>query len=164
MILSSIRAIGTGTYIISLIFKYFFRINAKSKFLFHYTARTSYSDRIILTGDPRIKNAYLSFAACSGAYIQAKNGVKIDTSVLIGPSVKIISANHNNVNKNTFDNSVPIELCRNVWIGCNVVILPGVSIGENTIIGAGSVVAKSLPSNVVAVGNPCSIIKELNIK
>ena len=51
----------------------------------------------------------------------------------------------------------PITIEDNIWIGANVTVLPGVTIGENTIIGAGSVVNKSIPSNVVAVGNPCKV-------
>ena len=54
-----------------------------------------------------------------------------------------------------------IEIGNNVWIGGNVTILPGVSIGDNTTIGAGSVVTKDIKSNVVAAGNPCKVIKEL---
>ena len=48
-----------------------------------------------------------------------------------------------------------------MWIGGNVVVLPGVTIGDNVVIGAGSVVNKDIPSNVVAVGNPCKVIKEI---
>lgn len=55
----------------------------------------------------------------------------------------------------------PIKVGNNVWIGGNVVVLPGVAIGDNTIVGAGSVVTKDIPPNVVAVGNPCRVIKEL---
>ena len=55
----------------------------------------------------------------------------------------------------------PIKVGNNVWIGGNVIVLPGVTIGNNTIIGAGSVVTKNIPSNVVAVGNPCRVIKQL---
>ena len=55
----------------------------------------------------------------------------------------------------------PIKVGNNVWIGGNVVVLPGVTIGDNVVIGAGSVVTKDIPSNVVAVGNPCRVIKEL---
>ena len=49
----------------------------------------------------------------------------------------------------------------NVWIGGNVVVLPGVTIGDNVVIGAGSVINKDIPSNSVAVGNPCKVIKEI---
>ena len=55
----------------------------------------------------------------------------------------------------------PVTVGHNVWIGGNVVILPGVSIGDNSIIGGGSVVTKDIPANVIAVGNPCKVIREL---
>ena len=55
----------------------------------------------------------------------------------------------------------PIKVGNNVWIGGNVTVLPGVSIGDNVVIGAGSVVTKDIPSNVIAVGNPCRVIKEI---
>lgn len=56
----------------------------------------------------------------------------------------------------------PIEIGNNVWIGGNVTILPGVKIGDDSVIGAGSVVTKDIPSDVIAVGNPCKPIKEIN--
>lgn len=55
----------------------------------------------------------------------------------------------------------PVTIGNNVWIGGNVTILPGVTIGDNTTIGAGSVVTKDIPANVVAVGNPCKVIRQL---
>lgn len=55
----------------------------------------------------------------------------------------------------------PIHIGKNVWLGGDVKILAGVSIGDNTIIGAGSIVTKDIPSDVIAVGNPCRVIKEI---
>ncbi|WP_363315970.1 DapH/DapD/GlmU-related protein [Chryseobacterium sp.] len=55
----------------------------------------------------------------------------------------------------------PITVGDNVWLGGNVVVLPGVTIGSNSVIGAGSIVTKDIPSNVVAVGNPCKVVKNL---
>ena len=55
----------------------------------------------------------------------------------------------------------PITIGNNVWFGGNVVVLPGVTIGDNVVIGAGSVVTKDIPSNVVAVGNPCKVLREI---
>ena len=57
--------------------------------------------------------------------------------------------------------ALPIKVGNNVWIGTNVSVLPGVTIGDNTIIGAGSVVNKDIPSNVIAVGNPCRVMREI---
>jgi len=56
----------------------------------------------------------------------------------------------------------PIKINKNVWLGVNVTVLKGVEIGENSVIGAGSVVTKNIPSNVIAAGNPCIVIRSLN--
>lgn len=160
--MKNIRSIGIGVVIISIFFKYIFFINRKSNIIFNYTSRVSYPENIKINGDMKSKNALNSFLASNSCYFQAKNGIEIDCSVLIGPGVKIISANHSKQNLNYFDKTNPIKICKNVWIGSSVVILPGVSIGENTIIGAGSVVTKSIPSNCIAIGNPCRVIKKNN--
>ena len=60
--------------------------------------------------------------------------------------------------------ALPIKVGNNVWFGANVSVLPGVTIGDNTIIGAGSVVNKDIPSGVIAVGNPCRVIREITEK
>lgn len=93
-------------------------------------------------------------------YIQAENGIIIGDNVQFAPGVQIISSNHdpNNLDKHII--SEPIIIGNNVWIGGNAVVLPGVKIGDNVIIGAGSIVTKDIPSNTTAVGNPCRIIKE----
>ena len=59
---------------------------------------------------------------------------------------------------------LPIRIGDNVWIGGGSVICPGVSIGDNVTIGAGSIVTKDIPSNVVAVGNPCRVLRKINDK
>jgi len=88
----------------------------------------------------------------------------IEDHVLIGPNTQIYTACHpihpqQRLSGLEFGKRVTIK--KNAWIGGSCVILPGVSIGENTIIGAGSVVSKSIPDNVVAYGNPCKIIKSI---
>ncbi len=90
--------------------------------------------------------------------------VTIGNNVWIGPNVGIYTPNHafDSVERCAgYEISLPIEIKDNVWIGGNVVIRGGVTIGENTIIGAGSVVTKDIPSNVIAVGNPIRIIREI---
>lgn len=57
--------------------------------------------------------------------------------------------------------SFPVNIGNNVWIGANAVILPGVTIGDNAVIGAGSIVTKDIPANVIAVGNPCRVLREI---
>lgn len=92
-------------------------------------------------------------------YIQATNGIIFGNNIELGPGVKIISSNHdnNNFRKNVKCN--PIIIGNNVWIGANTIILPNVKIGNNVIIGAGSIVVKNIPSDSIAVGNPCEVIK-----
>lgn len=95
-----------------------------------------------------------------GVYIQAMNGIIMGNNVGISPGAKIISANHNNENHSTHDETTPILIGNNVFIYANAVVLPGVKIGDNVVIGAGSVVTQDIPSNSIAVGNPCKVIKE----
>ena len=88
----------------------------------------------------------------------------IGDDCFIGPNVSIYTACHSTdpVERNTRNEwAEPVTIGNNVWIGGSVTILPGVTIGDNVTIGAGSVVTKDIPSNVVAVGNPCYGIKEL---
>lgn len=58
--------------------------------------------------------------------------------------------------------NMPVHIGRNCWIGAGAIIMPGITIGDNTVIGAGSVVTKDIPANVVAVGNPCRVMREIN--
>ncbi len=89
---------------------------------------------------------------------------EIGDNVLIGPNVGIYAAGHPidyKLRNEELEFALPIRIGNNVWIGGNVVINPGISIGDNTVIGSGSVVTRDIPSNVVAAGNPCKIIREL---
>ena len=60
-----------------------------------------------------------------------------------------------------FESAAPITIGDNVWLGGGAIVLPGVTIGENTVVGAGAVVTKDLPANVVAVGNPARVVREI---
>ncbi len=88
--------------------------------------------------------------------------VKIGDNVLIGPNVSIYTAGHPlhyEIRNQEYEYAFPIIIGDNVWIGGNVVINPGVSIGENSVIGSGSVVTKDIPKNVIAIGNPCKVLR-----
>lgn len=95
-------------------------------------------------------------------YIQANNGLIIGNNVGFGAGTSIISANHNHDDHSIHDDCPPIIIGDNVFVGSNSVILPGVKIGDNVVIGAGSIVTKNIPSNTIAVGNPCKVIKNKN--
>lgn len=89
--------------------------------------------------------------------------ITIGKNVLIGPNVTICTTGHPVHPAHRLDGmySFPVTIGDNVWIGGNVFILPGVTIGENSVIGAGSVVTKDIPANVIAVGNPCKVLREI---
>ena len=90
--------------------------------------------------------------------------VTIGDDCFIGPNVSIYTACHSTdpVERNTRQEwAKPVTIGNNVWIGGSVTILPGVIIGDNVTIGAGSVVTRDIPSNTVAVGNPCKVVKNL---
>ncbi len=84
---------------------------------------------------------------------------------MIGPNVTIATAGHPilpELREKGYQYNMPVHIGRNCWLGAGVIILPGITIGDNVVIGAGSVVTKDIPSNVVAVGNPCHILREVN--
>lgn len=88
--------------------------------------------------------------------------VVIGAHVYVGPNVVIATAGHPVdpvVRTSGLEYAKPIRIGDNVWIGANVSVLPGVEIGANTTIGAGSVVTRSIPANCVAVGNPCRVVR-----
>lgn len=90
--------------------------------------------------------------------------VTIGDNVLLGPNVNLFTAGHPVETQKRIEGleyAKPITIKDNVWIGGNTVINPGVTIGENTIIGSGSVVTKDIPADVIAVGNPCKVIKQI---
>ena len=91
--------------------------------------------------------------------------VTIGSNAFLAPRVGIYTATHplDAATRNTLlEYGKPITIGNSVWIGGNAVILPGVTIGDNTVIGAGSVVTKDIPANVVAVGNPCRAVRKIS--
>ena len=89
----------------------------------------------------------------------------VGNNVLFGPNVTVSAGTHPihpELRSKQAQYNIPIHIGNNVWIGANSVILPGVNIGDNSVIGAGSIVTKDIPSNVVAVGNPCRVLREIN--
>lgn len=109
-------------------------------------------------------NCYIGF----GVSILNAGSIRIDDEVLIASNVLISSENHGMNPESIIPymdqplDSKDVHIEKGVWIGQNVCILPGVSVGEKAIIGAGSVVTKSVPSYSIAVGNPAKIIKKYN--
>lgn len=84
---------------------------------------------------------------------------------MFGPNVILATAGHPilpKLRQEAYQYNMPVHIGKNCWLGAGVIVLPGVTIGDNTVIGAGSVVTKDIPSNVVAVGNPCRVLREIN--
>lgn len=129
-----------------------FRLNPKSNWPVHFTSKVI---------DPQnIKKGILCDPGDNpGVYIQAINGIIMGSNVGFGTGSKIISANHSHTNHSIHKKTEPIIIGNNVFVGANSIIVSGVKIGDNVVIGAGSVVSKNIPSNSIAVGNPCKVIK-----
>ena len=90
--------------------------------------------------------------------------VKIGENVQIAPNVSIYTAGHPlhpDSRNSGYEYGIDITLGDNVWIGGNTCIMPGVTVGNNVVIGAGSVVTKDLPDDVIAVGNPCRVVRKI---
>lgn len=91
--------------------------------------------------------------------------IYVGDCTMFGPNVTIATAGHPilpELREKAYQYNQPVHIGRNCWLGAGVVVLPGVTIGDNTVIGAGSIVTKDIPANVVAVGNPCRVLREIN--
>lgn len=90
--------------------------------------------------------------------------IYVGDCVMFAPNVTIATATHPispALREKGYQYNLPVHIGKNCWLGAGVIVLPGVSIGENTVVGAGSVVTKDLPANVVAAGNPCRVLREI---
>ncbi len=90
--------------------------------------------------------------------------IYIGDYTMIGPNVTIATAAHPilpELREKLYQFNMPVHIGKCCWLGAGVIIMPGITIGDNTVIGAGSVVTKDIPANVVAVGNPCRVMREI---
>ncbi len=107
------------------------------------------------------KNVYANF----NLTLVDDTHIYIGDYTMIGPNVTIATACHPimpELREKAYQYNIPVHIGKNCWIGAGAVILPGITVGDNSVIGAGSVVTKDIPSGVVAVGNPCRILREIN--
>ncbi|KAA8495824.1 Maltose O-acetyltransferase [Porphyridium purpureum] len=103
-------------------------------------------------------NFYCNFDCCFLDVCQ----INVGSNVLLGPAVQVYTASHPlsaSLRREGYEDGSPITIGNDVWIGGGAILLPGVSIGSNVVIGAGSVVTKSIPDNVIAAGNPCKVLR-----
>ncbi|MBE5039925.1 sugar O-acetyltransferase [Oscillospiraceae bacterium DSM 107454] len=107
-----------------------------------------------------------------GKYVYANFNLTLvdDTHIYVGdytmfgPGVIIASAGHPvlpELREKIYQYNMPVHIGKNCWLGAGVIVLPGITIGDNTVVGAGSVVTKDLPANTVAVGNPCRVLRPI---
>ena len=123
----------------------------------HFTSRVT--GRIIIG-----KNVWESFAVSGSCYIQGGNGITIGDDTIFAPGVKIISANHDLNDFSKWEEADQITIGKRCWIGANAVILPGVQLGDDVIVGAGAVVTKSFPSSSVIAGVPAKDISKRDLE
>ncbi len=150
------REMSTGFYITDFLFRKIFRQNADTTWAIHHTSTIHNPGKI-----KRGKNVYPGDSP--GVYINASNGVEIGDYTNIGPNVGLVSSNHDFVNNDVHTPTAPIVIGRFCWLGMGAVVLPGVQLGDFTIVGAGSIVTKSHTEGYcVIAGNPARVIKQLN--
>lgn len=107
------------------------------------------------------KNIYANF----GLTLVDDTHIYVGDHTMFGPNVVVATAGHPilpELREQGYQYNAPVHIGRNCWIGAGAVILPGITIGDHVVVGAGSVVTKDLPDNVVAVGNPCRVLREVN--
>lgn len=93
--------------------------------------------------------------------------IYVGDCTMLGPNVTLATAGHPvlpELREQGYQFNMPVRIGKNCWLGAGVIVLPGVTIGDNTVIGAGSIVTKDIPANVVAVGNPCRVLRPIGEK
>lgn len=91
--------------------------------------------------------------------------IYVGDNTMFGPNVTVATAGHPihpELRRRGLQYNMPVRIGKNCWLGAGVILLPGVTVGDNVVIGAGSVVTNDLPDNVVAVGNPCRVLRAVN--
>ena len=106
------------------------------------------------------KNVYANF----NLTLVDDTHIYVGDYTMLGPNVTLATAGHPilpHLREQGYQYNAPVTIGKNCWLGAGVIVLPGVTVGDNTVIGAGSIVTKDIPANVVAVGNPCKVLREI---
>ena len=106
------------------------------------------------------KNVYANY----GLTLVDDTHIYVGDCTMFGPHVTIATAGHPidpQLREKGLQYNMPVRIGRNCWLGAGVIVMPGVTIGDNTVIGAGSIVTRDIPANVVAVGNPCRVLRPI---
>jgi acetyltransferase-like isoleucine patch superfamily enzyme len=147
--------VDTRFHLQCLLFRYLLRINTKAPWPVHFTSRVVAPEKI------RLGRATYP-GDMPGCYIQAINGIEVGDYSIFAPGVGLISANHDWQDLDRHLPAEPIRIGKHCWVGMNAVILPGVQLGDYTVVGAGSVVTSSFPQGYCMIaGNPARLVREL---
>lgn len=160
IILKKSNGIPLSLFFTNLIFQKVFRIDSKCDFSKNYTSRVLCPEKIIIENNSQ--SVLRSFATSGGCYIQGCEGIYIGEGTIWSFNVSIISQGHDLYDLNIIPKVNSIKIGKNCWIGTNSTILPGIELGDKTIVGANTVVTKSFPKgNVIVAGTPARIVREL---
>lgn len=159
-ILKKSNGIPLNIFFTNLVFQKLFRIDHDCTFSKNYTSRVLCPEKIIIENNSQ--TILKSFAMSGGCYIQGCEGIYIGEGTIWSFNVSIISQSHDLHDLNKIPNTHPIRIGKKCWIGANSTILPGIQLGDNTIVGANTVVTKSfIDGNVIIAGTPAKILKAL---
>ena len=132
-------------------------INKECRFMVHFTSTVITAQSIRLG-----RNVWKVFAISGGCCFQGLNGIEIGDDTMFAPGVRIISANHTKGDLSGHDAAEPIRIGKRCWIGANAVILPGVQLGDDVIVGAGAVVNRNVLAGVTIAGVPAHVVAEVS--
>jgi len=145
-----------GFYLCDFLFRKVLRHNADVSWAIHFTS--------VIHGAARIKRGKGVYPGDSpNVFINADNGIEIGDYTNIGPGVALVSANHDFINNEINVAAAPIKIGKHSWLGHSASVMPGIVLGDFTIVGAGAVVTKSFEEGYcVIAGNPAKIIRQLD--
>lgn len=154
-----LKHIPFGVVLLNFIFQRVFRVNSKLPHSVHYTSRINGAKNLIY----KCNKVKTSLAVSGGCYFSCHSAkITIGANTIFSNNVSIVSANHDINNRDKF-NAQEVNIGENCWIGVGAVILPGVTLGDNVVVGANSVVTNSFEKNVVIGGNPARVIKKVGL-
>jgi acetyltransferase-like isoleucine patch superfamily enzyme len=143
-------------YLAHFFAKHVLRQNRNVSWAIHFTSTIYFPDRIV-------RGKHVFPGDSPNNFIDATNGIEIGDYTNIGPGVGLISGNHDTIDNSSYTRHPPIRIGAFCWLGMNVVVLPGIVLGDFTTVGAGAVVTKSFPEGYCVIGgNPAKVIKLLD--
>lgn len=156
-----INSIGFGVSFVNFLFQSILRVDA-CRYSKNYTSRLVAPNKFVIQGN--CIEVRKSLAVSGGCYFQATHGISIGAKTIWSFNVTMVTSDHDlsDYSLENSERSGPISIGENCWLGAGVVILPKVSLGPNTVVGANSVVTKSFPDgNVIIAGTPARVIRNL---